>query len=354
MPGLANYDMYTSSFQAYGQYAGAYITATSYHNGTSQYCGVSRNARLFAVDSLSSLFTVLGSGLATTEPSYCSTTPTPPLPRGRFTLILFPDDAIHSPTQLTGPPGGPLPVEQQGYIGCGYGRVTDTQLLGNVSFMWAGVTNGTAMPQYVLVNGSDAVNGNQYQHMAMLSGEGRVGLANYGVDCQLGLYLVGGNTYEGHLYARASTATTLYVSLEDYELPDYMLDVVTLTVPGSGQWQRLNFTLTPSQNTTCSASQQAVLGVVQSVYACSGRFVVAVNEPGAAVDTDMVSGSSSMMQLCGHVRTGVSEPRQLGHRGCTHSWWYWTARAQGRGGADAGPAAQDHPHCALSDDVMAR
>jgi hypothetical protein len=83
-----------------------------------------------------------------------------------------------------------------GYIGCGFGRTNNTQLLDGISFMWMGLTEGSATANYDLaMNTPSAFNGLQYQHMAFVSGSGRVGLANYGLDCQLGMYFVEGNEY---------------------------------------------------------------------------------------------------------------------------------------------------------------
>jgi len=183
-------------------------------------------------------------------------------------------------------PYNPQPLEQQGYIGCGNGRSNDSMLLSNISFMWMGLTTGTAQPQYTLVSDGDAFNGDQYQNMQFVSGTGRVGLANYGLDCQLGLFLIRGNEYIGHIYVRSQQAVTFTVSVEDYET-NTILDEVDVTLNTQGQWERFNFTLTPSQNTTCSAANQTIQGSTQTIYSCSGRFVVSLMNPGDSLDVDL-------------------------------------------------------------------
>ena len=104
------------------------------------------------------------------------------------------------------------------------------------------------------------------------------------LNCQLGLSLVGGQLYDGFLYVRTTAATSLAVSLED-SITDAVLAVDMRVVDTQGQWQRINFTLTPAINTTCGADAATVLGIAQTVYGCSGRFVVALTDVGV-LDVD--------------------------------------------------------------------
>ncbi len=169
-------------------------------------------------------------------------------------------------------PSDPYPIEQQGYIGCGFGRSNDTQLLNDISFMWMGTTSGSAVADFTLVSSADAFNGDQYQHVEFVSGTGRVGLANYGLDCQLGLYLVEGNSYSGFVYVRTNSLVTFTVSLEDDVTSD-TLDFVSINANTNGAWQRFNFSLTPSSSTSCGATNQVANDFEQTIYSCSGRFV---------------------------------------------------------------------------------
>ena len=150
-----------------------------------------------------------------------------------------------------------------------------------------GDTTGTATAQYSLINASDAFNGNQYQQMTFVAGSGRVALLNYGLDCQLGLSLQANQDYEGYAYVRAASGTELVVSLEDSESNATLASVV-LTVNAGNQWQRLNFTLVPSANSTCSATNMQLGGMEQYVYGCSGRLAIALTTAGSSIDIDLV------------------------------------------------------------------
>ena len=202
-------------------------------------------------------------------------------------VVLAKNPTASAATWSFQPPNNPYPIEQQGYIGCGNGRSNDTQLLDNISFMWMGITSGSAVPNYALVNGSDAFNGVRYQYVEFTSGNGRVGLANYGLDCQLGLFLVGGNEYVGHIWVRTNVSTTFLVSVEDWTAND-VLDSVAISADTNGQWQRFNFTLVPSKNTSCGATNATTQGYASTIYSCSGRFVVSLTEPGTSLDVDLV------------------------------------------------------------------
>ena len=84
---------------------------------------------------------------------------------------------------------------------------------------------------------------------------------------------------------RTNVSTTFQVSLEDWTV-NSVLDSAAITASTGGQWQRFNFTLTPSQNTSCFAGNQSLEGFEQYVYSCSGRFVISLTEPGVALDVD--------------------------------------------------------------------
>jgi hypothetical protein len=153
--------------------------------------------------------------------------------------------------------------------------------------MWMGNTTGSAVPQFLLVNSSDAFNGNQYQSMSFVSGSGRVALLNYGVDCQLGLSLEEGREYQGYVYVRGEAGTVFTVALEETST-GATLASAEMSISIDGEWQRLNFTLSPSVNTSCGATTMQLNGMQQEVYSCSGRLSISLASPGTSIDVDLV------------------------------------------------------------------
>ena len=127
-----------------------------------------------------------------------------------------------------------------------------------VSGMWRTVQVGTARGQFGLVK-ENVFAGTQSQRVRFDSGEGRWGVENQGLN-RWGLNLVGGQPYEGYVWARAETPTTLFASMESRDgsrtYSETRLDV------GAGGWQRLDFTLKPDGNDR------------------AGRFVLSLKTPG--------------------------------------------------------------------------
>lgn len=209
---------------------------------------------------------------------------------------------------------------QQGFIGCRGGRTNDSSITAGISEMWTGVLDGGASGSFKLVASSDdAFQGAQYQRFtydASTSGSGpgprgqsgadtRVGLANYGLNCQHGMSFRGAMPYEGYSYlrvnaeglsgeaaqsARASGSVQVAVALEDWSdagaAAGKILDEVTLTVPADGQWHKMPFTLTAASPTDCGS--MAGNGAYPDGYStCFGRFTLFSRTPGASIDVDL-------------------------------------------------------------------
>eukprot|EP01084_Bolivina_argentea_P163003 283623_1 len=121
-----------------------------------------------------------------------------------------------------------VPISQQEYISCGKGRTNNTYLVDNISEMWmAQINNGgnnnyNLLSQYnaykLINNASTAFNGNQYQQINFdnnlaTNGYKSVGITNYGLNCQLGLFFVANKDYNGFIYLRNPTNNTIDVEL---------------------------------------------------------------------------------------------------------------------------------------------
>lgn len=188
-------------------------------------------------------------------------------------------------------PSPPPPPAQQGYIGCAAGRENNHVLVEGVSKMWTGVTEGGATGSFSI--GTTApFNGAQYQTITYSGGtSGALGVANYGVNCQLGMHIVGDKLYEGYIYLRTPAAATTPVMVNlrmDRGSASTQLAGVAFKVLTHGQWQRYNFTLSTTGGSQCSAHTQRVGGSIQDLYSCDGRFVVVALTPHSSLDVDLV------------------------------------------------------------------
>jgi hypothetical protein len=86
-------------------------------------------------------------------------------------------------------------------------------------------------------------------HLSYASGTGNVRLAHRGMGNE-GLVFQAGKDYEGYIFAKANTATSVTVTLRDY-VGGTVLASAVLSVPGGGAWTQLPYTLTPSGSTNC-------------------------------------------------------------------------------------------------------
>ncbi|MBN1359733.1 MAG: DUF1080 domain-containing protein [Sedimentisphaerales bacterium] len=115
-----------------------------------------------------------------------------------------------------------------------------------VSRMWQPVQRGWAQGTYALCT-DDPFTGRQSQRVTFVSGQGEIGVENQGLN-RWGLYIQAGKEYEGLLWARCEQPTSVTVALESADGARVYGERV-LTV-GAGGWQRLAFTLTPSETDT--------------------------------------------------------------------------------------------------------
>lgn len=102
--------------------------------------------------------------------------------------------------------------------------------------------------------------GNQSQHIRFDSGEGMIGIGNQGLNRQ-GMNFVANQPYQGKLWVRAAKGTGFLAALESRDgKTTYATQPLTTT---SGDWQALDFTLTPKSADT------------------RGRFSIRLEKPGA-------------------------------------------------------------------------
>jgi alpha-L-arabinofuranosidase len=130
---------------------------------------------------------------------------------------------------------------------------------GAISRMWSGIRRGTAAGRFAITSDRPFV-GVQAQHMSFVSGEGQWGVENQGLN-RWGMNFAAGKPYEGYVWARAKRPTALFLALESRDGSQTYAQT-RLAVSGD-DWQRLDFTLTPS------AADQ------------SGRFAVTLRQPGS-------------------------------------------------------------------------
>ncbi|MFO0807599.1 MAG: alpha-L-arabinofuranosidase C-terminal domain-containing protein [Gemmataceae bacterium] len=110
-----------------------------------------------------------------------------------------------------------------------------------VSGMWRPVQTGGAKGSFALATDRPFV-GRQSQRITHTDGAGQVGVENQGLN-RRGMHFAEGKPYEGVLWARADTATDLFVTLESRNGSEPLAEA-RLSLKGD-DWQRLSFTLTP-------------------------------------------------------------------------------------------------------------
>ena len=114
----------------------------------------------------------------------------------------------------------------------------DSQLSG----MWRAVDRGTAAGRFAFVSERPFA-GEHSQQMTFDSGKGEWGIENEGLN-RWGMSFIGGRKYEGYVWARAEKRMKLAVALESRDGSRvYARSALTIS---SGEWRRLNFTLTPN------------------------------------------------------------------------------------------------------------
>jgi hypothetical protein len=139
-----------------------------------------------------------------------------------------------------------------------------------VSRLWRPLRRGSAVGRFAVEKAQRSFQpflGSQSQRLAMIGGQGEVGIENRGLN-RWGLCFQAGKPYEGWLWARAERATDLYVALESGD-GSRIYDEARLPLPAGGTWCRLDFRLTPSGSDAAHGTGSA-----------SGRFAVKLKRPG--------------------------------------------------------------------------
>jgi hypothetical protein len=145
--------------------------------------------------------------------------------------------------------------------------VADGASPGGVSGMWRAVRSGTANGAYLLETNA-AFAGNQSQRLTFVGGEGEIGVENQSLN-RWGMNFVKSKPYEGHVWARADKPVELFVALENRDgtivYAEKRLPVAKPKGTNGTNWQRLDFTLTPSADDK------------------SGRFAIKLKQPGSVL-----------------------------------------------------------------------
>jgi hypothetical protein len=128
-----------------------------------------------------------------------------------------------------------------------------------VSRMWKPVIRGGAVGHFS-ITGEKPFIGVQSQQVSFDSGQGEIGIENQGLN-HWGMNFVAGKNYDGCVWVRASTATTLFAALESRDGGQSYGEQTISVRPGD--WQRIELALTPK------ASDKA------------GRFALLLKQPGA-------------------------------------------------------------------------
>ncbi len=128
-----------------------------------------------------------------------------------------------------------------------------------ISGMWRAVRSGAASGRFAIVSEKPFA-GVQSQQVNFDSGDGEWGIENRGLN-RRGMNFAAGMPYEGYLWARAEKPATLFAALENRDGSRQYAET-PLKIAG-GEWQRLDFTLTPG------AADKA------------GRFALKLKRPGS-------------------------------------------------------------------------
>lgn len=180
--------------------------------------------------------------------------------------------------------------------------------------------------------------------ISFVSGEGTLGSANRGFGNQ-GMSWIGGKGYSGYIYASAPGGTAITIAAVDTVTGVVQDTSTVITAPGGG-FHRFDFTLGPSDNTTCVAipagsDPDVDCGNIPNddfaCQKCSGSIQVRLESPGEAnIGYVFVSPGSwgTFMGLPVRLDTvrslqqmGISAIRQGGTYGRTMYWKEWRGPA---------------------------
>ncbi|HWD92245.1 MAG TPA: family 16 glycoside hydrolase [Verrucomicrobiae bacterium] len=127
-----------------------------------------------------------------------------------------------------------------------FNPVSTSKEQGGVSEMWRPLHSGSANGSFAFVE-NNPFSGHQSQQITFANGSGEIGIENRGLN-HWGMNFVRGKRYEGYVYVRAQKPTSFFVSLEN-GTASQVYSQKRLKVAG-GEWQRVEFSLTPDQNDT--------------------------------------------------------------------------------------------------------
>ena len=127
-------------------------------------------------------------------------------------------------------------------------RIMVERINGNeqVSKYWSKMTSGSPRYAYTLVRDGGAWMGRQTQRIAFTGGNGEVGVTNHGLY-RSGIMYEAGKPYDGVLRVKATTPTTIYLSLRDEQ--GSVLAEKSYPLRGDGSYERVEFELTPGDET---------------------------------------------------------------------------------------------------------
>ncbi len=128
-----------------------------------------------------------------------------------------------------------------------------------ISGMWRPVVRGNAVGRYAIVKELPFI-GKQSQQIVFESGQGEIGIENQGLN-RWGISFQAAKDYSGCLWVRAEKPVTLFAALESRDGSQVYAEKPLAVA--AGDWQRLDFTLTPSATDS------------------TGRFAIKLKEPGA-------------------------------------------------------------------------
>jgi hypothetical protein len=201
----------------------------------------------------------------------------------------------------------------------------DGDAAANVSLMWLPVASSDARASFALHEDAEgASHGARFQRIAHKGGEGAVGVANYGLNCQHGMVFIAGRQYEGYTHLRAMHApargaggargekVNVTVALHDWQSDTTLASSSFQLAPERG-WVHVPLDFTPSANTTCG-------GAFSQLGFCGDALLQAASADACCADVALLlrnDGRHALRQAQrpGHLLWAASH--QHGHRRCS-------------------------------------
>lgn len=130
-----------------------------------------------------------------------------------------------------------------------------------VSNMWRAVRRGNVQAKFS-TDRQKPLLGVRSQHVTFVDGQGEVGVDNQGLD-RWGMSFQAGKPYEGYVWVKTEADADIYVALESGDGKQIYAE--TRLPARAGDWQRLDFELTPNATDK------------------NGRFTIKLKQPGTMV-----------------------------------------------------------------------